>query len=91
MTPAELRRSNDHFAFLSLPASENAANTTMSAATIVEPTGVPYMTEARIPSTEQSTEITAALAMTARKLLNTRIAERAGKMMSAEMSSAPTR
>ena len=44
-----------------------------------------------IPVTAQITAMTAELIITEKKLLNILIAERAGKMMSAEIRSAPTR
>ena len=63
----------------------------MSAATMVEPTGVPARMATRIPTNEQTTEIMAAATVTAKKLLNTRMAERAGNTTKADTSSAPTR
>ena len=44
-----------------------------------------------MPAAAQTTENTAAQSVTARKLLNRRIAESAGKITSAEISSDPTR
>ena len=64
---------------------------TIFAATIVEPTGVLYKTETRIPETAHITEITAELIITDKKLLKSLIAERAGKIIRAEISNAPTR
>ena len=55
----------------------------MSMATMVEPTGVEPRMETRIPAVAQTTDKTAEQRMTARKLLNRRIADRAGKMISA--------
>ena len=43
-----------------------------------------------IPVTAQKTEITAELTITDKKFLKTLIAERAGKIIRAEISSAPT-
>ena len=63
----------------------------MSAATIVEPTGVPHKTEIIIPRAEQVTESTAEHTVTLLKLLKIRIAESAGKIISAEMRSEPTK
>ena len=63
----------------------------MSAATIVEPTGVPARMAMMIPVREQTTEITAAATVTVKKLLKTRMAESAGNTTSAETSNAPTR
>ena len=58
---------------------------------MVEPTGVEAAIETRIPVNAQNTEIAHAAIVTARKFLNTDIADTAGKMMSAEMRSVPTR
>ena len=62
-----------------------------SAATIVEPTGVPARTEIKRPVSEQTTETIAEQMVTERKLLKTRIAERAGKITRAEIKREPTR
>ena len=64
--------------------------TTISMHTIVAPTGVEARIDNRIPTEEQNTEITADATMTARKLFSILMAERAGKMISADMSSEPT-
>ena len=69
----------------------NIKNAVRSAATIVLPTGVPARMEIKRPATEQTTETTAEQRVTERKLLNTRIAERAGKITRAEIKSEPTR
>ena len=53
---------------------------------MVEPTGVPARMDARIPSSAQKTERTAAQTVTLRKLLNIRMADSAGKITSAEIS-----
>ena len=66
-------------------------NATMSAATIVEPTGVPARMATTIPVREQTTEITAAATVTEKKLLKNRMAESDGNTTSAETSNAPTR
>jgi len=66
-------------------------NPAISTATMVDPTGVPRSIETRIPKTVHSIEKTTAHIVTALKLLNTRIAESAGKIIKADMSSAPTR
>lgn len=63
----------------------------ISIATMVEPTGVPNRIETTIPKNAHATESAAEQRMTARKLLNSRIAERAGKITRAEMSRDPTR
>ncbi len=62
-----------------------------SAATIVEPTGVPAKIEIKSPEIEQIDESTAEQIVTERKLLKILIAERAGKMIKAEIKSEPTR
>ena len=64
---------------------------TKSAATIVEPTGVPAKIEIKSPEIEQIDESTAEQIVTERKLLKILIAERAGKMIKAEIKSEPTR
>ena len=66
-------------------------NAVRSAATIVLPTGVPASIEIKRPATEHTTETMAEQIVTERKLLNTRIAERAGKITRAEIKSEPTR
>ena len=63
----------------------------MSAATIVLPTGVLARIEITRPATAHKTEIIAEQIVTDLKLLKMRIAERAGKITSAEMSREPTR
>ena len=60
-------------------------------ATIVLPTGVPARIAISKPEVEQITEIIAEQIVTDLKLLNNRIAERAGKITRAEMSNEPTR
>ena len=59
--------------------------------TIVEPTGVPAIIEMSIPRVVQTTDMQAEHTVTARKLLNTRIAESVGKIIRAEIKSEPTR
>ena len=61
------------------------------AATMVEPTGVPAITATRIPAKAHTTANTAAQIVTDKKLLNTRMAARAGKMTRAEIKREPTR
>ena len=63
----------------------------MSTATIVEPTGVEHTIEIKIPEAAQKTERQAEQIVTDLKLLNTLIAESAGKITRAEISSEPTR
>ena len=55
---------------------------------MVEPTGVPARIEISIPKNAQTTEITAEQIVTDLKLLNILIADRAGKMISAEINNA---
>ena len=66
-------------------------NATRSAATIVEPTGVPARTEIIRPARAQITDTMAEQTVTDLKLLNTRIADSAGKMTRALIKSEPTR
>ena len=63
----------------------------ISTATIVDPTGVPASIEIRMSSRAQLTENIAEQIVTALKLLNTRIADSAGKITRAEIRSDPTR
>lgn len=58
---------------------------------MVDPTGVPAVTEIKIPTREQQTEHMAEQIVTERKLLNNRMAERAGNITNAEISRDPTR
>ena len=69
----------------------NKQNPAMSAATIVDPTGVPARMETMIPNAAQKTENKAEQIVTLLKLLNTRIADNAGKITNAEINSEPTR
>ena len=73
------------------PITQEIINITISIATIVEPTGVDARIDTSMPAAAQTTDITAEQRMTALKLLNSRMAESAGKIISAEMSSEPTR
>ena len=59
------------------------------ATTTVLPAGKFNKCAATVPTRKQLTATAAAVKTTLRKLLQTRIAVRAGKMMSAEMSSVP--
>lgn len=74
-----------------LPAIVQIINALKSAATIVLPTGVPAKIEIKRPAVEQITEMTAEQIVTERKLLKILIAERAGKITSAEIKRDPTR
>ena len=58
---------------------------------MVEPTGVPARIEARSPTTVHTTEKAAEKIITDLKLLKSRIAESAGKIINAEIRSEPTR
>lgn len=73
------------------PATEKNMNITKSAATIVEPTGVPAKIEIKSPETEQKTLTIAEQIITDLKLLKTRIAEIAGKITSALINREPTK
>ena len=73
------------------PINVKIPKATISAITIVAPTGVFARIEIKIPSAAQHTERNAEQIVTDLKLLNTRIADRAGKITSAEISSEPTR
>lgn len=74
-----------------IPSRLKMKNTIMSADTIVEPTGVEKIIALRIPMTAAVTDITAEHTITALKLLKSLIAESAGKIISADISSEPTR
>ena len=76
---------------VNLEISENVRNTAMSAHTIVDPTGVEHRMERMIPTAAQVTDMIAEQRMTALKLRNSRMAESAGKMISAEISKEPTK
>ena len=65
-------------------------NAAISTTTIVAPTGVLNKIDAIIPKNAQTTEIQAEQSVTDLKLLNTRIADNAGKITSAEIRSDPT-
>lgn len=69
----------------------NIKNAIISATTIVEPTGVPYIIEINNPIQAHVTEITAAHIVTDKKLLQTRIADTAGKITSAVINKDPTK
>ena len=63
---------------MTLPAADITIYMTMSAATIVEPTGVPATTAISMPESEQTTVNTAATAQTAQNDFATFIAATAG-------------
>ena len=62
----------------------------MSISTIVDPIGVPAIIDIRIPKTEHITDIIAEPITTHLKLLKIRIVDKAGKIISAEVSNEPT-
>ena len=66
-------------------------NATISTTTMVEPTGVPARIAVTSPIAAQTTDMIAAQIVTDLKLLNTRIADSAGKITSAEIRREPTR
>ena len=70
---------------------QNIINTTISAVTIVAPTGVENRMDNIIPVPAQITDMTAEQMITLLKLWNTRIAESAGKIINAEISREPTK
>ena len=70
---------------------ENIRNAPRSAVTIVAPTGVEQRIERIMPVPAHITDITAEHIVTLLKLLKTRIADSAGKIISAEISREPTR
>ena len=69
----------------------NTANPTMSTTTMVAPTGVPARMEIKSPTIAHTTEKMPAQMVTDLKLLNTCIADSAGKITNAEIKSEPTR
>lgn len=58
---------------------------------MVEPTGVSKRIDERMPNIAQKTDITAEKRMTDLKVLKSRMDERAGKMIRAEIKREPTR
>lgn len=73
------------------PIKKKIAKPSISIATIVEPTGVPARIEIIMPDKAHTTENIAEQIVTARKFLNKRIAESAGKITRADISREPTR
>ena len=67
-------------------AAQESKNSTRSAATTVAPTGVDQAKEISSPTQKHTTAVTAAQRMTPRKLLNRRMAVRAGKMTKEEIN-----
>ena len=70
---------------MKIPAAVQNANITISTHTTVAPTGVEARMDMRIPDAAHHTEITAEARITPKKLLNKRMADRAGKMINAEI------
>ena len=60
------------------------------AATMVDPTGVPARIDTNIPISAQTTDSTTEQTVTEQKLLNSRMADIAGKITNAEIISEPT-
>ena len=71
--------------------AENMMNMASCTSTIVAPTGDESKIEMKIPSAAARTEVIAEHIMTCLKVLKTRIADSAGKIINAEVSKAPTR
>ena len=82
---------NYNYFLNSFPKIKSIKNTIIFAVTIVGPMGVPASIAMSIPVTAQTTEITAEHITTNRKLLKIRIADNAGKIISAEISREPTK
>ena len=74
----------------SFPIAVNTRNSTISTATIVAPVGVENKSESISPTVAAVTEMHAEQITTDLKPVNTRIAESAGKTISADMRSEPT-
>ena len=66
-------------------------NATISVTTIVDPTGVPARIDNNNPKTAHTTDNTTEQIVTDKNDLNIRIADNAGKIINAEISSDPTR
>ena len=66
-------------------------NTIISINTIVLPTGVPATTAMVSPINEHTTEYIAELIVTDLNVLNTRMLDKAGNMIKADISSEPTK
>ena len=73
-----------------MPIREKMTNAKMSMHTTVEPIGEAMTREITIPTAVQINERIAAQRVTARKPLKILIAEREGKIIKAEIKSAPT-
>ena len=73
------------------PTKKKIKNATISAKTIVGPTGVPAIIEAMMPMAVHTTEIIAEQMVTDLKDLNIRILLKAGKIINAEINNEPTK
>lgn len=73
------------------PAAQKTPKTRRSTTTMVAPTGEEKKMEIIIPSEELTTAMTAEHMTTCLKVWKTRIADKAGKIIKADVSSAPTR
>ena len=74
-----------------MPIIINTRYIAASTVTIVAPTGVPPRIDMNIPVKAATIDIITEQIVTDLKLPNTHIADRAGKMISADISSEPTR
>ena len=79
-----------HHTFIKIfPIAENIKNAIISAATIVDPTGVPAKIEIIIPIVEHITEKITEHIVTVLKLLKILIADNAGNITSADINNEP--
>ena len=76
--------------FAIIPKTQKIKNTNISTATIAAPTGASNIIDRNIPVSAQITDTIAEQTVTDLKLLNTRIADSAGNITSAEIKSEPT-
>ena len=83
-------RNSNNYLFFIIPITVARTNTVRSTTATVAPTGVERSMQSTAPTRAQETEITAEQITTLLNDLKSRIAESAGKVMSAEISSAPT-
>ena len=89
--PIFRRVKNSIYLCSSFPAILQIKKAIISAATTVEPTGVSARIEKSIPAAAQKTDIAPEKITTGRKLLNSLIADRAGKITNADISREPTK
>ena len=73
-----------------MPIRQQTANSTRSTHTIVAPTGVEARMDRKMPRAAPKTDRKAEAPMTPRKLLKIRMADSAGKIISAEIRRDPT-